>query len=351
MTINNAEIQWTQNLTDRSTIFPHQLDLVKDRVLLVNLSAEERKAASFLDQRVLSKNTQGLGVTWQSVADNTMVNSSSNFANFIYHVSHCGSTLLSRLLAFPDNTDGIREPLILRTLAQDVVDERMGVSFLSAQEQQKRLDILSVLWARGARHSVVKATSVCTDLMPHTLSQSSSSKAVFIYNKPQTHIETLLSGKGDLSDLKSFSQMRVHRLRQMTNVDIHLNELSIGQLAALSWLTESTSAVATYRKQPTKVSLVEFDEFLRSPIDMLLSLYEFLEIPASKSIAQAAVNSPIMRTYSKAPEYEYSANTRRVLLNEARIKFKDEIAKGMQWIEQLANQSTSVANALQTLNN
>ncbi|MGA9574228.1 MAG: hypothetical protein WBS20_09810, partial [Lysobacterales bacterium] len=232
---------WTDRLAERPEIFPHTLDLINDRLLLVELSDAEVSAASFLDQRILKKTSRATWVPWQSVAEIISRAPPAAPAGFIFHVGHCGSTLLSRLLEFTDGTRCLREPLPLRTLAQDIADAGDGRSLLKRHDQVDRLGLLSKMWSRGADHTVIKATSICTDLLLPIHASLAGTRSVFIYNRLETHIATLLAGQNAMTDLKGFAQLRLQRLQHKTGLDIHLNRLSPGQLAALSWLSETTS--------------------------------------------------------------------------------------------------------------
>ena len=348
METNTAD--WANALPNNPDIFPHQLDLIKDQVLLVKLSAAERKAASFLDQRVFTPNTQGAWLPWQTVNQKAPASSSEKVAHFIFHVGHCGSTLLSRLLGVVPNVESLREPLILRTLAQDTADNLGGRSLLARQEQQQRLQALSYLWARGADNTVIKATSICTDLMPDVLSFAPTAKSIFIYNRLETHLETLLAGQNSLIDLKSFAQLRILRLQQVTNIDLRLEELKLGQLAALSWLSETTRAAITLDRFQSQITLLDFEALLKNPVDTLWQIMRFLNLPATKEMAAQAINSPIMQTYSKAPEYQYNATTRSSLLSEARANHHTEIKKGLQWVDDLAQESPVIRKTLEIFN-
>ena len=167
MNRTNSVEAWTESLEQRPEIFPHNLDLLNDNLLLVELSAEEVSAASFLDQRVLTQTTQGTWISWPLVAEIFEKAKVEKPAGYVFHVGHCGSTLLTRLLQFADGAQCLREPLPLRVLAQDFADAADGRSFLDRQSRLERLQVLSKMWARGATHTVIKATSVCTDLLPH----------------------------------------------------------------------------------------------------------------------------------------------------------------------------------------
>jgi hypothetical protein len=235
-------------------------------------------------------------------------------------------------------------------LAQDIADNHEGRSFLTREEQKQRLNTLSLLWTRSAANTVVKATSICTDLMPDVLSLESAAKSIFIYNRLETHLETLLAGQNSLIDLKSFAQIRVQRLRQMTEIDIRLEELKLGQLAALSWLSETTRAALTMESFPEQITLLDFDDFLRQPIEVLENMMTFMSLPAAKATAVEAINSPVMQTYSKAPEFQYNADTRAGLLAEARAQHHDEIKAGIQWVNSLAEESPVIRKTLEVFN-
>jgi hypothetical protein len=348
--MNTNAADWIHRLAEYPDIFPHQLDLIKDQVLLVKLSSEERRAASFLDQRVFTPNTQGSWYPWQTVSQHMKATTPKKVTHYIFHVGHCGSTLLSRLLGTSSEVESLREPLILRTLAQDIADNHEGRSFLTREEQKQRLNTLSLLWTRSAANTVVKATSICTDLMPDVLSLESAAKSIFIYNRLETHLETLLAGQNSLIDLKSFAQIRVQRLRQMTEIDIRLEELKLGQLAALSWLSETTRAALTMESFPEQITLLDFDDFLRQPIEVLENMMTFMSLPAAKATAVEAINSPVMQTYSKAPEFQYNADTRAGLLAEARAQHHDEIKAGIQWVNSLAEESPVIRKTLEVFN-
>ena len=345
MTTDN--VYWANRLIEYPELFPHQLNLIQDQVLLVKLSAAERKVASFLDQRVFTPDTQGSWYPWQTVAESTQAPSPTRVAHYIFHVGHCGSTLLSRLLEFAPDIESLREPLILRTLAQDKADNADGRSFLTEQEQRQRLRILSNLWTRGASNTVVKATSICTDLMPDVLSLDAATKSIFIYNQLETHLETLLAGQNSLVDLKSFAQIRIQRLRQITNSDIRLEELKLGQLAALSWLSETTRVALTLESFPSQVMLLDFNDLLINSAETLWQAMTFVNLSVDEETAVSAINSSVMQTYSKAPEFQYNANTRADLLKEARMLHQSEIKTAIEWVNHLAEESPIIRKTLE----
>jgi hypothetical protein len=343
----NSLEAWTDRLEQRPEIFPHNLNLINDNLLLVELSAAEINAASFLDQRVLKQTTKGTWIAWSSVAEIFDKATEDKATGYIFHVGHCGSTLLTRLIQFADDTQCLREPLPLRVLAQDFADAVDGRSFLNPQSRLERLQVLTRMWSRGADHTVIKATSICTDLLPGIHSTLPGSRSIFVYNRAESHIATLLAGENALVDLRGFAQLRLQRLQQKTSLDIQLNQLSLGELAALSWLSETTSVIQSLEKYSEQIETLEFETFIGNPNDSLSRVLQFLQIPADEDTVAKAVRSPVMQTYSKAPEIQYNAETRAAILADSRSRFGKEIKEALAWIEGLAGHSDLVAASLQ----
>lgn len=339
--------EWANELEHRPEVFPHQLDLINDNLLLVELSAAETNAASFLDQRVLKQGTRGAWVAWPLIAELFEKVPDNKPPGFIFHVGHCGSTLLSRLLQQIDETRSLREPLPLRTLAQDVADAEEGRSFLSRQEQSRRLRLLSKMWCRGAEHTVIKATSICTDLLALIHADDAMARTVFVFNRAETHIATLLAGQNAVVDLRGFAQLRLQRLQQKTDLKIPLHQMTPGQLAALSWLSEAVSATQSLASYPEQICVLEFDAFLGKPTESLASLSNFLGIPADRQAIEKAINSDVLQTYSKAPEHQYNAQTRQAILADSRSRFAIEIKEALSWLDDLAGRSGLISASVQ----
>ena len=338
---------WTDRLADRSEIFPHQIDLIQDNVLLAELGAKEIHAANFLDQRILTPSTKANWVSWQVVADIfNQTPESDSPPGFIFHVGHCGSTLVSRLLTFAEDTQSLREPVPLRILAQDSANINEGRSFLDPEAVLERLGVLIKMWGRGARHTVIKATSICTDLLPQISLLRPDTRFVFMYNRLETQIATLLAGQNAITDLKGMARFRIQRVQQITGLDLHLSRLSLGKLAALSWLSETTSITRSLENDAQNIELLEFEALLTDPTTVLRRLMNHLNINTCNATVEKAVLSPVLQSYSKAPEHPYNAETRATILADSRNRFKRNIDEALVWVEGLAGKSDLVAKSL-----
>ena len=98
-------------------VYPLKLDLAADRVSLVRLDEADYVEASFLDERLLLDGRREHWASWSDVG--SLARGLDGESDFIFHIGHVGSSLLSRLLGDHDRIFALREPAILRSLAMN----------------------------------------------------------------------------------------------------------------------------------------------------------------------------------------------------------------------------------------
>ncbi len=316
-------------------IFPHQYLPVTDQILLVRLSNQVVREASFLDERVLPRGVQGAWFTVDAVA-----RAAASFpeapVSYVFHAGHCGSTLVSRLIGTSTGAASLREPLPLRTLAFDLAEG--GGAILSPEMFASRLGLLEKLWARGAPSAVVKATSMCTSLAARIVERRER-RGIFITQAPQTHLAVLAAGQNALTDLRGFAQMRWRRVNNISPLP-PLAGFSLGELAALTWACEGAAA------SQAELTMFDFDALLMAPAETLAAIGAALDIATSAGRLDAAVSGPILRQYSKSPDHAYDAALRNQIIAQSQSDHGAEIRKGMSWLERLANESAVVKSLL-----
>lgn len=317
-------------------IFPHQYSSASDQILLVRIGDDAVRQASFLDERVLPQGAQGAWFNADAVA-NAACAMPTPAAAYLFHASHCGSTLVSRLLGASSNAVSLREPLPLRAFAFDLAEG--GAAFLTPDRRAARLRLFERIWGRAADRLLVKATSICTGLA-ELCGSSAGRRGAFLTQNPAVHLAVLLAGANAQSDLRAFAQLRWRRL--MAQVELPpLAGYSIGELAALGWLCEGMAAHCA--NLPT----FDFDAVLRHPRETITSIASALDAPLDASALEAAINGPIMRQYSKAPEHDYDADLRNRIIADSRVANAAEIARGLAWLRRLAMSDASVAKIIE----
>lgn len=332
---SSASANLLSGLETDPVVFAHQYNPVQDQALLIRIDPARRAEASFLDERILTPQTQGAWFAF-GAAEKAAASLKTKPQGYIFHAGHCGSTLVSRLIAEASGSVAVREPLPLRAFAADKAEGASAL--LNKAEASRRLDLFERLWAREDRPVIVKATSMCADLIDDVCN---GARRVFIYQKPETHLAVLLAGANAEIDLKGFAQLRHRRASRHFEIG-PLSEMGLGALAALTWLSEASAAA----RATSEISSFDFDDFLADPPAALMSVSAALGFNLAPNDADKAVNGPLMKTYSKAPEHPYDASLRRKIIAQAKKERAAEIKSGMQWLEGLAGRHDEVAALL-----
>jgi hypothetical protein len=336
-------------LSDSPDAYPHKLDLVSLAVLVIEWSEAAYRAASFLDDRIFAPEIKGAWLPLQRVIETARVERDTRPVHFIFHTGHVGSTLVSRLL---DETGGVlplREPLPLRTLADAHDASGRPESLVSEAQLEEMLGTFLKLWARGyaaTRAVVVKATSSTGRLAGRILA-AGRSRAIYLNVSAEIYLATLLAGQNSHLDLRGHGPERIRRLRSRTAAPLDpLHALSLGELAAMSWLVESWSQHDAVEKFPSVVLPLDFDAFLADVEEGMRRTLDHLDLPKDERYLSDVKRSASLARYSKAPEYAYSPELRAQVLSESRRDNRQEIRKGLDWLERLARADGRVARIL-----
>jgi hypothetical protein len=122
-----------------------------------------------------------------------------------------------------------------------------------------------------------------------------------------------------------------------------LHTLSLGELAAMSWLAESCTQRDALKRFAGRVIALDFDQFLSTVADSMGRILSHFELSDDARYLSEVGRSPVLTRYSKAPEHTYTPNIRAEVLRDSRRHNREEIRKGMDWLERQARSDTTVA--------
>ena len=325
---------------------PFEFDPAGDRVALLRMSEEDYRRASFLDQRILSPSSHIRQVPWSALAS-AMPPDARRDAQYIFHIGNVGSTLISRLLGEMETVFALREPLLLRSFADQLGPA--GQAKWSEEESQGRLDTLTALLSRtfaADQRSLIKATSFTSEIAWRLV--PAGSQALFLYANPQHYLENMLAGDNSRQTLAILADSRARRLQsRCEGLDLDPSRMSAGRKAAMTWACEMTALEQSEERMPgATVAWVDFDRFLAAPADGLTAIGAHFNLNLDSERARALAGGPLMRRYSKALEYEYSPDLRRQILEDARWRFRSEIEDALAWLQTLATRHPLIAKAV-----
>jgi hypothetical protein len=331
-------------------VYVQKIDLARGAALLVQLNESAYRAASFLDDRILAPGIKGAWASLESVLRTAESGAAGKPLHFIFHTGHVGSTLLSRLLDESGRVLSLREPLPLRTLADAADVLGLPESLLSVADFEDLERALLQLWSRGytSTHSVVlKATSSASRIATSLLERLPSARAIYLNLRAEPYLATLLAGKNSSVDLRGHGPVRIRQLQTRIEAPLApLHALSLGELAAMSWLAETWNQHDAVDRAGSRILALDFDELLDDVAGSVRRVAEHFHLPLESGWLTDIAHSPVLTRYSKSPDFEYSPQLRRELLRESRRTNAAPIAAGLSWLDKLAGSQPTIARQL-----
>ncbi|HEY4070553.1 MAG TPA: hypothetical protein VGM04_03240, partial [Sphingomicrobium sp.] len=184
------------------------------------------------------------------------------------------------------------------------------------------------------------ATSFASEIAPDLVPPSE--RALFMYATPRHYIGTILAGENSVKELHILAGTRAQRLNAR---GIYLPAQNDAGLAAAAWATEMTALEAAAEAMADRqIGWADFDAML---VEMDAELTRIADFFGFNTDCVSEVSSgPLMSRYSKAMEYEYSANLRHELIAEAAERYAADIDSALAMLRSAADKSPLLARAL-----
>jgi len=299
-------------------------------VSFVRMAEADYAAASFLDGRIRPRHPVVEVLPFDQVA--IAAAELPERCDYIFHIGHVGSTLLSRLLGTQPPLLSLREPEVLRSLAQIPDNTPYTGTFLK---------LLSRTF-RPEQRALIKATSFVSEIAGQLMARPSHAKAIGIFVSPPIYLATILAGQNSRKEAQIYFRSRHERLARRAGGELP-PVLSEGEAIALGWACEM-SALAQARSD--RMLWMEFDHLLEHPKTALAAAFRHLNVDVPDGNVAAVATGPDMQRYSKAPEYPYDAQLRHAILDTAKREHAVQIKRGLAWLEKAA-QLQCVKDALE----
>ncbi len=331
-------------------LYPFQVNWLMEQVYLLQADAAFYEQAAFLDQRAMRQGMQGGWFGFDAVRA-SMKSAPERPLGLVFHIGHCGSTLISRALGLAPGLFSLREPLPFRDIAMAWAERDAPWSPRSQATLQKDMTLVRALWSRtpaSGQLSVVKTTSFCSQLAAPWLSQFNDDRAVCLAMAPEIYIATVLGAQGYVIDLVGGAKPRMAGLTEATGADLaRVHELSPGEVAAMTFAAEMVAMHNAAESAGARVIRVDFDQYLADPGATLQTIARHFGKPIDGAALPGLLANPVLGRYSKATDYPFSAQERQQRLRESRAAKGDEINRGMAWLAAFAQEHAPFNAALE----
>lgn len=269
--------------------------------------------------------------------------SPSSPAPYIFHVGHCGSTLISRALGTSPQVLPVREPSLLMAISDSLRELANPLSWLSESEYRAVEQIGLLAMERRFRPGqlpIVKMTSTCNNLLTPVLNQNPARKALFICQALEPALAGILrSQQQPTSDLRTQAQVRLSDWSHLTGQPApRLSSLRPEQIAVISWMGNVLRLQKALDEYPDRILAIDFDRFLEDPVARLGEICRHFGLAEEVQDAIGTGYSAVAGNYSKDPSRDFSAGDRQAVLNKARQLFRSQISAGLDYADSLISE-------------
>jgi hypothetical protein len=291
----------------------------------VPMSREAYARSLFLDRRIEAEAGQPIlapVAELEAFAEEAPVDG----IGWIFHIAHCGSTLLARALDRYDDTLVLREPVPLRQLGVDAVQGGRSPAW------QKRLRLAVAMLARRYapdERVIVKANVPVNLIIDDLMAFDPDAPALFLYYALDEYLAAILRSPVHRGWVERVTGLLEAGLRPWCG---EIAGLSVAERAAALWLAQMRIYADALGRYANARSL-DAEQLFNAPGVAVASAYAHFGVPIGAGDVDAMIAGPLFTRYSKGPHIAFD-NAERLARKEAvRAALGDELRSARGLIE------------------
>ncbi|HEX8240082.1 MAG TPA: hypothetical protein VF574_10130 [Allosphingosinicella sp.] len=295
-----------------------------DAAIFVPMDRDAYHRSIFLDHRISPAANRSMRLPLAALSGEARGPSATGW---IFHVAHCGSTLLARALDDPSQNLVLREPLALRQLAFSGDPKRLALT-VAMLSKRYRKDL----------PTIVKANVPVNFLLPELVALDPGAQAIFLYSSLRDYLLAILRSENHRGWLQRVTAQLAPYLGD-------LSHLSDAERCAALWLAQIRAFTAAIERMPNARSL-DAEAFFAAPGRVLQAAAAHLGVPMSASAIDSTVAGPLFATYSKNPDLPFDNEARLARRAELEEPLAPELAEAQRWIEAGTGEAAAAEAAL-----
>lgn len=232
--------------------------------------------------------------------------------NFIWHTSHCCSTLIANALNAPGRNLALREPFVLVPVADA---KRLG-AFDDGRVSPRLPEIVFRLLARtpeGGGQVTVKPSNFANVLLPEAIA-ATSGRMLFLYSGLTSFLISVCKGGHNFSKYvrQLFANIAGDDGRALPWSVTQLVRMSDLEIAAVAWHLQ----IAEFRRawpalEAGRGASLDCDAFFADPALAMTRLDAFFGFGLGSTHIERLLAGPLLQRHAKAPSEAYSYATRQ----------------------------------------
>lgn len=255
--------------------------------------------------------------------------------NYLFHMAHGGSTLLSRALDVPGSNIVYREPSALRQLGVAAAEEQFGDT--PPAIWQRVCTLSTVLLAksyRPAERVIIKANVPVNFIIPQLLDMNAHTRGIILFATLEDYLLSILKSRGHRDWLRNV----VAEVGNGIDAELGLaaeerSGLSDAEAAAALWMVQ-IRLFARALQNYTHLKSLDGELFYSKPRLALGKANEFLRLRLKDAQLDRIVASELFTRYSKDPARPFTNEMRLRDKDRLRGEIADELARARDWVQE-----------------
>lgn len=300
----------------------HLLALDRGDALFVRMDRGAYHRSIFLDRRIEALDARPVRVALAPLVEAARDRKIPR-TGWIFHVAHCGSTLLSRLIDRIDGSLVLREPPPLRQLGIAAASGAAGDAWhgrlrLAAAMAGRRFD--------AARPTVVKANVPVNFILGELLALDPGAPAILLHFALEPYLLAVLGSASHRAWIDRLTEQLAPALTARVGLS---PGATTPERAAALWLAQMTMFDAALRAHPAARSL-DAETLFAGPaaVAAATAAHLRLALPPGDEADPGLISS-----YSKDPSRRFDETDRQARAAERRDALGDEIGAARRWID------------------
>lgn len=301
--------------------------------VFIDMDRDAYGRSTFLDQRITAKSSKTSRIpraqlhAWAGQATWSQ-------PNYIFHIAHCGSTLLAKALDLKDANLVLREPAALRQLGRAVGEHLFGAPL--PEPWLRDVSAASALFGRRYLQNapvIVKANVPVNFMIAPLLELGGSQPAVALHYSMENYLLAILRSEMHCGWILHVSNQLQRGLDML--VGAAPPNVNIGVMAARLWLAQILLFRDALARFPNLVSL-DADYFFDNAAESVASVFRHFRQPQSQEVIDSIVQSELFARHSKDPRHKFDNGRRIAQREQLRRALGAQLQAARSWIEPLA---------------
>ncbi len=268
----------------------------RDEAIFLPVDRDVYARSIFLDDRIALDSAEAIPVPMAALAEYLQHRAAAPPRTaWIFHIAHCGSTLLARALDRREATLVLREPLSLRQLGVDGADETAR-----SADWQTRLTVATALLGRRYRPdapAIVKANVPVNFLLADLLARDPQAPGILLYYLLEPYLLAVLRSDGHRGWI---ARICAELEPAIVAAAGPIAGLSTADKAAMLWLAQIRRYAEALGRFPQLRSL-DADTLFADPASTLRAAFDLFCARVSADEVTAIIEGELFTTHAKNP--------------------------------------------------